>query len=188
MNTRAIFFIGKPGCGKGTQAKLLSEKTGWPIFASGKLFRQIAQEDSPVGRKVRAENDAGELQPHWFAMYLYLQSLFSVPDNTSVIFDGFNRKVLEANLVIDSMKWLGRSFTVLEIKVSDEEVRRRLDLRRETEGRVDDSAVDERLKEYKEYTEPAIELFRTAGALIEINGEQVPEAIAADIRVALDLR
>jgi adenylate kinase len=187
MDTRTIFFIGKPGCGKGTQAKFLSEKTGWPVFASGKLFREIAKEDSPVGHKVKAENDAGELQPHWFAMYLYLKSLFSLPHNTSVIFDGFNRKVPEAQLAIDSLQWLGRPFTILNITVSDDEVHRRLILRKEIEGRADDSAVEERLKEYREYTEPALELFHATGALIEINGEQTPEAIALDINAALNI-
>lgn len=188
MDTRTIFFIGKPGCGKGTQAKLLSEKTGWTVFASGKLFRELAQEDTPVGHKVKSENDAGNLQPHWFAMYLYLKALFTLPtEGLSVIFDGFNRKVPEAELVIDSLKWLGRPFTILDIQVSDEEVRRRLALRKGIEGRADDSAVDERLEEYREYTEPAIELFRKAGTLIEINGEQSPEAIAVEINVALHI-
>lgn len=188
METRTIFFIGKPGCGKGTQAKLLSEKTGWPIFASGKLFREIAQEDSPVGRKVKKENDAGELQPHWFAMYLYLRSLFSVPGDASVIFDGFNRKVPEAELVVDSLKWLSRPFVILEIKVSEESVRQRLVLRREKEGRADDSAVDERLEEYRAYTEPAIEVFRKEGRLIEIDGEPSPEEIATNVLAALNIK
>lgn len=185
--SRTVFFIGKPGCGKGTQAKLLSEHTGWPVFASGALFRGIASEDTPVGRKVRVDNDAGVLQPHWFAMYLYLRSLFSIPADESAIFDGFNRKVQEAELVVDSLIWLQRPFAVLLIDVSDAEVRRRLAERKKTSGRADDHAVDERLQEYQEYTVPAIEVFRAANALIEIRGEQSPEAIAADVRAALDI-
>ena len=61
MDTHTIFFIGKPGCGKGTQAKLLSEITGWSTYSSGDLFRAIAKEESPAGRKVKEENDAGTL-------------------------------------------------------------------------------------------------------------------------------
>jgi adenylate kinase family enzyme len=95
--------------------------------------------------------------------------------------------VPEAELVIDSLKWLGRPFTILNIAVSDEEVKRRLVLRKEIEGRADDSVVDERLKEYKMYTEAAIEKFRESGSLIEVNGEQTPEAIAEDIVKALNL-
>lgn len=187
MDTRTIFFIGKPGCGKGTQAKLLSEKTGWPVFASGDLFRKIASEDTPVGRKVREENHVGILQPHWFAMYLFLKTLFSVPEGASVIFDGFSRKVPEAELVVNSLQWLGRPFSVLYLRVSDEEIRRRLSLRKDVEGRADDSFVDKRLEEYHTYTDPCVELFRKAGVLIEINGEQTREAIAADINAALKI-
>jgi adenylate kinase len=187
MDTRTIFFIGKPGCGKGTQAKLLAEKTGWSVFSSGDLFRDIAREDTPVGRKVKEENYAGILQPYWFAMYLYLKALFSIPEDASIIFDGFNRKVPEAELIINSLKWLNRPFTILDIKVSDEEVQKRLALRKEEESRVDDAFVDERLKEYHTYTDPAIELFRKAGVLIEINGEQTREKIAEDISVALKI-
>lgn len=188
MDARTIFFIGKPGCGKGTQAKLLSEKTGWKAISSGSQFRAIATEETSVGRKVKSEMEAGLLSPHWFAMYLYLKALFSVGPDEGVIFDGFNRKVPEAELVIDSLSWLGRPFIILDIQVSDEEVHRRLAIRKEIEGRADDSVAAERLKEYEEYTKPAIEIFRKVGMLIEINGEQPPEAIAADIRVALGIK
>ena len=186
METRTIFFIGKPGCGKGTQAKLLSEKTGWKVISAGNEFRSIAAEDSAVGLKVKAEMDSGGLPPHWFAMYLYLKALFSIGDD-GVIFDGFNRKVPEAQLCIDSLKWLNRPFTILNIAVSDEEVHQRLALRKKVESRVDDNVVDERLKNYLELTEPAIEVFRKAGTLIEINGEQTPEQIAADVNAALGI-
>lgn len=185
--TRTIFFVGKPGCGKGTQAKLLAEHTGWPIFASGVLFRTIAAEDTPVGRKTKEVDVKGHLQPPWFAMYLYLKSLFSIPDERSAIFDGFNRKVPEAELIVDSMQWLGRPFQIINIVVSDEEIRHRLALRAQTSGRVDDHEVDERIKEYYTYTDKAIEVFKRAGVLIEINGEQAPEKIAEDVRAALNI-
>ncbi len=186
-DTRTVFFVGKPGCGKGTQAKLLSEKTGWPTISAGKQFRTIAAEDSALGHKVKAEIDSGALMPHWFAMYLYQKALFSVAEDASVIFDGFNRKVAEAELIMSSLSWLKRPFKVIAIVVSDEEVRRRLVLRKATDGRADDSVVGERLKEYREFTEAAIELFRENGHLIEVNGEQTPELIAADVARALQL-
>ncbi|HVW82941.1 MAG TPA: nucleoside monophosphate kinase [Candidatus Paceibacterota bacterium] len=190
METRTIFFVGKPGCGKGTQAKLLAEKTGWPMFSSGNLFRELEKENTPVGHKLREENQKGFLSPHWFAMYLYLKTLFSVPGTSSVIFDGFNRKVPEAELIVDSLKWLGRPFQIINIKVSDETMQARLAKRHETSGRADDAPeiFPERLAEYKKFTEPAIELFRREGVLIEIDGEKTPEEIAQSIRRALNLK
>ena len=186
MKSHTIFFIGKPGCGKGTQTRLLAERSGWPVFASGELFREIAKLDTPVGRKVKIENDAGLLAPHWFAMYLYLKSLFSVTEDMGVIFDGFNRKIPEAELVIDSLKWLNRSFIVLNIHISDDEVRRRLLGRKEIEGREDDSAAEERLKEYYAHTEPSMEVFRATGRLFDLQGEQSRENIAKDILKVLE--
>src|SRR3989344_6231447 len=117
METRTLFFIGKPGCGKGDQTRLLSKETGWSIFASGDLFRAIASEDTPVGKKVKEENDAGILQPYWFATYLFLKTLFSITEGTNAIFDGFSRKMSEAELVIDAMKWLTGPFTVWNLGV-----------------------------------------------------------------------
>ncbi len=166
---------------------MLAEATGWPIFSSGKLFRELEQEDTPVARKLKQENEAGFLSPHWFAMYLYLKSLFSIPEGADAIFDGFNRKIPEAELIINSLRWLERSFSIIHIVISDEEVHRRIEGRRHVEGRADDHAVTERLKEYAEHTEPAIELFRSAGVLIEIDGEREREAIAADIKKALSI-
>lgn len=187
METRTIFFVGKPGCGKGTQAKMLAEATGWPVFASGRLFRELGAEDTQAGHKLKRDQDAGMLQPHWFAMYLYLKSLFSVKEGQSVIFDGFNRKVPEAELIVESLAWLERPFVVINIVISDEEAHRRIEKRKETSGRSDEHAVAERLKEYYAYTVKAIALFRDAGALTDIDGERPIEAIAADIRAALKL-
>lgn len=187
METRTVFFIGKPGSGKGVQTKLLSEKTSWTAFSSGDLFREIAKENTPVGRKVKKNNDAGDLQPAWLAMYLYLKSLFSVSQETGLIFDGFNRTVHEANLVMDSLTWLNRSFIVINIIVSDEVVRTRLSKRKETEGRADDEVVEERLKEYHQFTEPVLELFRSRSVLIDVDGEQSPHEVAEQVHKILKL-
>jgi adenylate kinase family enzyme len=137
---------------------------------------------------VKEEIDQGLLAPHWFAMYLYLKSLFSVPGDTSIIFDGFNRKEEEARLVIDSLLWLKRPFTVIQIAVSDEEVLRRLEGRKSSQGRADDHYVETRLEEYKTYTTKALEMFDDIGSLITINGEQAQELVSDEIEKALGLK
>lgn len=186
---QTIFFIGKPGCGKGTQARLLAERTGWPIRASGAQFREIAKEDTAVGRKIKNEIDNGQLAPHWFAMYLYQRALFSLPEGSNVIFDGFNRKVPEAELIIDSLNWLGRRFIVIEIKISDDSVRERLMGRCKKSGRLDDhqDIVEERLEEYAEFTTKALDIFKDLGVLITIDGEPSPKEVAASVAEALKL-
>ena len=188
MQPHTIFFIGKPGCGKGDQAKLLSEKTGWKVITAGSQFRTMSAEDTPVGHKMKAVNDAGMLQPHWIAEYLFLKSSFSLANGESVIFDGFGRELSEAGLIMKSLMWLERTFSVMHLKVSDEETKHRLALRKEIEGRADDNAVDERLKVYRENTEPVVEMFREKGMLIEIDGERAREPISEDILKALNIK
>lgn len=187
MEPRAIFFIGKPGCGKGDQTKLLAEKTGWKLVSSGDLFRATAAESTPLGNKVKAEMDAGLLMPYWFASYLFLRSVFPLAADEDVIFDGFSRKVPEAELAFEALAWLNRPFIALHLKVSDEEIIRRLALRKGTEHRADDAAVEKRFTEFRTYTEPVIEMFRARGVLIEVNGEGDRAAIAADIRAKLGI-
>jgi adenylate kinase len=187
MDTRTVFFIGKPGCGKDTQAELLSKTTGWPVLSAGDQFRALAKEESVLGRKIKKEIDAGALAPDWLAMHMYLSSLLKLADENSVIFDGFSREVSQAKLIITSLAWLKRPFTVLNIAVSDESVKKRLALRAQTFGRADDGVVDERLKEYYKNTEPAIEFFKKEGILMEIDGEPAPEKIAENIRSVLNI-
>ncbi|MEK7080200.1 MAG: nucleoside monophosphate kinase [Patescibacteria group bacterium] len=184
---RTVFFLGKPGSGKGTQAKLLADHTGWTVLASGDQFRAIATEDTPAGRKTKEEMEKGMLSPHWFAMYIYLKSLFSVEGTQNVIFDGFNRKLPEAELIRDSLSWLGRPFEVVNIAVSDDEVAKRLASRSAVSGRADDHYVAKRLEEYNTFTTEALKLFEDMGVLIQINGEQTPEEVAADVVKALNL-
>jgi adenylate kinase len=187
MNLNTILFIGKPGSGKGTQTALLSEKTGWPVFASGDMFRALAKEETLAGQKYRKDMEAGLLAPDWYAAYFFQKTILPQSPEQGVIFDGFGRKLPEAKLVIEILNWLERPFRALHVKVSDEEIVDRLEKRGATSGRVDDSAIQKRLEEYRTFTEPCIELFREAGVLVEVNGEGAVDAIHADIRAKLGL-
>lgn len=187
METQIVFFVGKPGCGKGTQAKLLSETTGWPMVGTSGGMREIVSSGGAAGYKLKETMNAGILVPYWVASYVYLKTLFSVSEDGSVIFDGTSRTLPEAEIVLESLAWLGKPFTIFHLKVSDDEVRKRIDLRKERESRKDDHVMDKRLEEYYANTEPAIELLRKADALTEIDGERAREPIAEDIQKALSL-
>ncbi len=187
METHTIFFIGKPGSGKGTQAQLLSDTTGWPVISTSNGLREIVAGGGDAGHTLKESMDSGFLTPHWLASFVYLKSIFSVPEDGSVIFDGANRTLPEAKIVIDSLKWLDRPFTILHLQASDEEVCARVALRKEKEGRKDDHAMQQRLKEYYDLTEEVIQFYRAQGLLIDINGEGAPEAIAQEVREALKL-
>ncbi len=187
MELNTILFIGKPGSGKGTQTALLSEKTGWPVIASGDLFRALIKEDTHVAERMREEHEKGLLAPDWFATYLFQKSVLPILPAEGVIFDGFGRKAPEAAVVIEVLNWLGRPFTAVHIKVSDEEIVSRITKRSEVSGRADDGAIAKRLEEYRTFTEPAIDTFRASGRLVEVNGEGDVAQIQEDIRAHLNL-
>ncbi len=187
METKTVFFVGKPGCGKGTQADLLAKATGWPVVSTSSGLRALVAEDGAVGRKLQETMDSGILTPYWMASYVYLKSLFATSENGAVIFDGTGRTLPEAHIVHDSLLWIGKQFVIFHLKVSDEEVKKRIELRKATAGRADDHMVDKRLEEYYANTGPAIDYYRETGILMEIDGERSPEAIAEEVRRILDI-
>jgi adenylate kinase len=190
MEKPIIFFIGKPGSGKGTQAKLLADVTGWPVFGTSSGLREIVATGTSAGHKLKATMDSGALTPYWVASYVYLKTLFGLADDTTVIFDGTSRTSPEAEIVADSLKWIGRPFKIFHLTVPDEEVHARIALRREKEARVDDhpDAVATRLKAYYDDTDGAIAYLRDQGMLTDIDGHRPPEVIAAEVRSILDLQ
>ena len=188
MNLTTVLFIGKPGSGKGTQSRMLAEKTGWQVISTGDLFREMAKEDSVVGRKTKEVIDNGFLMPPWFAIYLFQRAVFEAAAEQGLIFEGSGRKAPEAELIVETLEWLGRPFKAVHIKVSDEDIVARLTGRRGQEARADDNEISKRLEEYRTYTEAAIDVFRKSGHLVEVDGTPAPEAIAADVRTHLGLR
>ena len=142
-----------------------------------------------AGHKLKEVMDAGVLTPYWVASYVYLKTLFNIPESENVIFDGTSRTVPEAEIVAESLTWLGRPFFIFHLGVPDDEVHTRIALRRETGSRPDDHAhiVHKRLEEYYSSTEGAIDYLRQAGLLTEIDGHRPIEVIAAEVRSILKI-
>lgn len=189
MDKPIVFFIGKPGCGKGTQAKLLADVTGWPVFGTSSGLREIIASGTAAGQKLKQTMDSGALTPYWIASYVYLKTLFGLSDDNTIIFDGTSRTLPETKIVADSLKWLGRPFKIFHLTVPDEVVHGRIALRREKETRADDhpDALATRLKAYYDDTDAAIAYLRDQGMLTEIDGHRDPEVIAAEVRGILGL-
>ena len=54
---------GRPGAGKGTQARMLSETLGLPQISSGDIFRENLKNQTPLGLLAKQYMDSGELVP-----------------------------------------------------------------------------------------------------------------------------
>ncbi len=94
---RMILF-GPPGVGKGTQAKLLSERLGVPHISTGDLLRSAVAAGSPLGKKAKAIMDAGRLVPDDVMIGIVRDALCSPDAWRGFILDGFHiRAVLPDN-------------------------------------------------------------------------------------------
>jgi len=189
MEKPIVFFIGKPGSGKGTQAELLAKATGWPVVGTSGGLREIVATGTAAGHKLKETMDSGALTPYWIASYVYLKFLFGVADDSTIIFDGTSRTLPETKIVADSLKWIGRPFFIFHLTVPDEEVHGRIALRRENGVRVDDhpEAVVRRLEAYYADTDSAIGYLRAEGMLTEIDGHRPIEVIAAEVKSILKI-
>jgi adenylate kinase len=184
VNTNTFIMMGRPGSGKGTQAKHIAEKLGARIFSSGDRYRQIATEDTFIGRKIKGIIDSGQLTPAWFAAFLFTESILSLPTlEEPIVYEGPARKLEEARRIDEILTWLERPYAVIYLDVSEEEIRSRLAKRAELEGRMDDSgkSIEVRLAAYAADTLHSIEFFRSQGKVIDINGNQPQEAVFAEV-------
>lgn len=190
MQVNTILFIGRPGSGKGTQAKVLCDKTGWTHFSTGDRFKTLRDEQGALGDRVREAYDAGKLLPDWFATYMFEDVVLNLKPEDGLVCDGYPRSRGQAEIFDDILTWLGRPYTVVDLGVSEEEAMRRQLERAKVEDRPD-SGTEEKIKArfltYQTATEPILEFFREKGLVIEIDGEQTPEEVEQAIAKALNV-
>lgn len=189
MNAQTILLTGRPGSGKGTQAKRLAERFGWAYFSTGDLFRDLRNTDTPIGNRVRESYDAGQLLPDWFATYLFHKTILDLPSDKGLVCDGYPRSTAQAEVFDATHAWLGRSYVVIDLEVSPGEVTARMLKRSELEHRPDsasEEAIKARLAVYEEHSAPVLDFFRANGKLTVINGEVSPEEVETAILAALE--
>ncbi len=185
---KTVFLFGRPGSGKGTQAKLLAEKLGWSVFSTGDKFKVLRDEASSIGEKVRENYDAGKLIPDWFPSYLFEGAMLDLGKEDGIVCEGFPRNVSQAELTDEVLGWLSRPYVVLHLSVNEEEALNRMLERAKEEHRPDsddEAKIRARFDTYRTQTEPVLDYFRKNGKLVEVNGEQSREAILEDILKAI---
>ena len=186
---QTVIFLGRPGSGKGTQAKLLAKKTGWSIFSSGDTLKALIGQENALGRKVKEDYMSGQLAPDWLVEYLFLKATIDAGDN-GIIYEGFPRRLSQAEHVDTVLSWLERPYKVIDLEVSEEvALKRQLD-RAKVEDRPDsdgEEKIKARFAVYREHTEPVAKFFDEKGLLLKIPGEETQEEIFAAISAALHI-
>jgi adenylate kinase len=193
-----FIFIGRSGCGKGTQVDLLLEHLEQidpaPVFhmESGKKLRDfIKREGNYTSSIARRIYDEGGLQPEFLAVWWWSNSFVEeFKPEMHIVLDGAPRKLHEANLVTSALKFYDRkNVHVIFLDISREEAVKRLRSR----GRFDDKEeedINARLDWYETDVLPVINYFRESPDYIfhEINGEQSVEKIHEDIKSEISLQ
>lgn len=210
-----LVLLGPPGSGKGTQGERLNEDLRLPYYATGDILRAAVREETELGRTAKQYMDAGDLVPDEVIVGVIVEALESEEARDGFILDGFPRTTPQAEALDAKLAELGRAVNaVLLIDVADDEVVRRLGGRRtceanghvfhvefnppEREGvcdvdgsplivRDDDKpeVIRKRLATYHEKTEPLVEYYDSRSVLRQIDGEQDPDTVEAEIRRTL---
>jgi adenylate kinase len=121
-----LILLGPPGCGKGTQAELLSHRHGLDHIATGDLLREGMRQGNPVGQRARPYVEAGQLVPDEVVNDLVAEHFRSHRPQRFVL-DGYPRTLTQAASFDQLLRRQSLDLTaVVLFRVSDDEIVRRI--------------------------------------------------------------
>ncbi|MFW5789949.1 MAG: adenylate kinase [Bacillota bacterium] len=197
-----LVFLGLPGAGKGTQAKILANKYNIPHISTGDIFRSAIKNETPLGLKAKEYIDAGELVPDEVTNGIIKERLKENDCNDGFILDGYPRTLDQAEALDINLRELDKKLDlVIYTKVRESVLIKRLTGRRicedcgatyhvefnppEVEGicdkcggnliqRDDDSkeTVEKRINVNKDNTSKLVNYYSNKGILVEIDAEK----------------
>lgn len=190
-----LIFLGPPGAGKGTQAKLLTEKHGIPQLSTGDMLRAAVAAGTDVGKRAKAVMDAGQLVSDAIVNEIVSDRIDSPDCAKGFILDGYPRTVPQAEALDQILAGKGIALdAVIELKVDEEALVKRMEnCVAETVAaggtvRSDDNpeAFKRRLTEYREKTAPLSNYYASTGKLQTVDGMANVDAVTAEIAGILE--
>ena len=211
-----IILLGPPGAGKGTQAARLEANRGMVQMSTGDMLREARASGSPIGLKVKAVMDAGELVSDAIVTALIGERL-DASAGKGAIFDGFPRTKHQAEALDILLAERGRQLDhVIQLVVDEEALVERITGRftcakcgtgyhdsfrptkiagvcdvcgsTEFKRRPDDNeeTVRTRMAEYRAKTEPILPYYEAKDLVRRVDGMASVEEVAAEIDAILD--
>ena len=188
-----LVFLGPPGAGKGTIAKVAKEALGVPHISTGDLFRANIKNETELGKRVREILASGGLVPDEITIKMVENRLSESDCEKGYILDGFPRTIPQA----EALSKMSNVEGVINFVLSEEEIIKRLSGRRmcpstgrtyhilfnppKVEGiddetgepliqRDDDKpeAIRHRLERYNEATAPLIDYYKAKGVVLDL--------------------
>jgi adenylate kinase len=183
-------MVAPPGAGKGTQAERLAAHYSIAHLSSGDLFRKEIVAGTEIGRAAAAYLERGDLVPDEIVIEMLRGPVLDAARRGGYVLDGFPRTLRQAEEAYRVAQEFGDVAlqAVIHLKVSGDELRRRLVARASREGRTDDTeeTIAHRLEVFDQQTAPLLEYYAGRGLVIDINGEQSQDAVFAEIVSAVD--
>lgn len=210
-----LILLGPPGAGKGTQAKMLTERYRIPQISTGDILRAAVKEGTPMGVKAKGYMDAGGLVPDEVVVGIVRERLQQPDCQNGFILDGFPRTVAQADALKSTLADLDKNLdAVISLEVDPEALVERLTGRRtcrdcgrgfhitfdppavagkcdacrgELIQRDDDKeeTIRKRLEVYRAQTEPLVAYYQSAGLLSTIDGMQDIQVVKNKILAVL---
>lgn len=205
-----LVFIGPPGIGKGTYAKMLNQKYGIPHISTGDIFREEISRGTELGIKVKQFVEKGLLVPDEIVIEIVKQVLRRPECEKGFILDGFPRTVKQAEALeqittIDAVFLFEAPVEIIIERVSGRLIcpncgaiynihwkppktpgicdlcGHKIIRRKDDEPEV----VRARYQIYKQTFEPVIEYYRKRNILIEIDASRDAKIVVIDIEKIL---
>ena len=192
MNSQAFVFFGRSGCGKGTQAKLLSDflkSKGKKVIhtETGNQFREFMKENNYSSKLAGDILKKGGLIPVFLPIWIWTDILVkNFSGKQDLVLDGVCRR-LEESVALDSAFdfYKIENPNIIIMNVSKDWSFTRMMERKRTDDTPE--KINNRLGWYERDVVPSFEYFRNKKGynFIEINGEQSIENVHKDIIKAL---
>ena len=179
-----LILFGPPGAGKGTQAQRLVEQRRMVQLSTGDMLRAAIASGSPLGQRVKAIVDAGELVSDQIVIDLIEERLTAAEEHGGAIFDGFPRTLAQAQALDAMLARRGSKIdVVVRLKVDDAALVERVAGRFAESGRPDDNpeSFKVRLDAYNTQTAPLLPYYKGQGKLAEVDGMGSIDAVAGAI-------
>lgn len=177
---RAV-LLGAPGSGKGTQAERLAKSLGIPAISTGEMLRQAVSEGTALGRRVEGIMASGELVGDDLMAEVVEERLARPDARGGFLLDGYPRTPGQAETLDDLLErrgWRLNAVVLLDVPES-ELVRRALGRQRADDT---EEVIRERLRVYRDKTEPLIEHYEVRELLIRVDGNREIDEVTAAVR------
>jgi adenylate kinase len=210
-----VVLLGPPGAGKGTQAQRLALAYGLLRLSTGDMLWEEVEKGTELGLQVRSWLNDGDLVPDHVMSRILLSRLHSQQGIGGCAYDGYPRTEHQAILLDGLLAELNRRVDVVTyLEVPDHELLKRLAGRLScpvcgavyhqkeappgAAGRCDacggallqrdddrEDVARERLRVFRQRTEPVLDLYRSRGVLRQIDGTGSPDEVYSRVRDAM---